>query len=223
MFQLTTMKDKIAVAPHMFGMDPEDALEIEVNKKYANRIVFDVGLAICVFDFLKIGEGIVHYGDGCYWYTVTFRIVVFRPFVSEVILAKVRSCDPEKIHLSLGFFDDITIPKTSLPPGSAFDPNQQLFFFHPEGEELSATELLDTPKEQRNYIHPGVYMRVRIQQELFSDDEPGPPEAVEGAEVVKERAKPPYSITCSIAEQGLGVLAWWAEDEEMADGEIEMV
>lgn len=39
-----------------------------MNKKYANRIVFDVGLAICVFDFLKIGEGAVHYGDGCFWY-----------------------------------------------------------------------------------------------------------------------------------------------------------
>lgn len=54
--------------PSAFGIEPEDALEAEVNSKYANRIVFDVGLAICVFDFLKIGEGVVHYGDGCYWY-----------------------------------------------------------------------------------------------------------------------------------------------------------
>lgn len=58
--------------PSAFGLDPEDALEVEVNNKYANRVVFDVGLAICVFDFLKIGDGIVHYGDGCYWYKGMF-------------------------------------------------------------------------------------------------------------------------------------------------------
>lgn len=74
------------------------------------------------------------------------------------------------------------------------DPNQQLFFFNPEGEGLSALELLDTPKEQRNYVDIGCYMRVRVEQEAFSDDEHGPPEASEGVALVKERMKPPYSI-----------------------------
>lgn len=61
-------QDTIAVPPNLFGIDPEDALEAEVNQKYANRVVLDVGLAICVFDFLKISEGVVRYGDGAYWY-----------------------------------------------------------------------------------------------------------------------------------------------------------
>lgn len=74
------------------------------------------------------------------------------------------------------------------------DPNQQLFFFNPEGEGMSALELLDTPKEQRNYIDIGCYMRVRVEQESFSDEEPGPPEAVEGIARVRERTKAPYSI-----------------------------
>lgn len=40
-------------------------------------------------------------------------------------------------------------------------------------------------------------MRVRVEQEVFADDEPGPPEAVEGIARVKERTKAPYSITVS--------------------------
>lgn len=40
-------------------------------------------------------------------------------------------------------------------------------------------------------------MRVRVEQEIFSDDEPGPPEASEGVALVKERSKAPYSITVS--------------------------
>lgn len=83
----------------------------------------------------------------------------------------------------------------STIPHFTSDPNQQLFFFNPEGEGLSALQLLDTPKEQRNYIDIGCYMRVRVEEEVFSDDEPGPPQASEGVAVVRERINPPYSIT----------------------------
>ena len=64
-------------------------------------------------------------------------MVVFRPFVSEVILAKVKSSDEDGIRrlfaspilstqiphssriVSVGFFDDIYIPLTYLPEPSA--------------------------------------------------------------------------------------------------------
>jgi hypothetical protein len=47
---------------------PEQALIAEINKKYANRVLHDVGLCICVFDLVEAGEGKVRYGDGCLWY-----------------------------------------------------------------------------------------------------------------------------------------------------------
>ena len=40
-----------------------------MNKKYANRVLHDVGLCICVFDVAEVGEGKVRYGDGFLWYT----------------------------------------------------------------------------------------------------------------------------------------------------------
>ena len=65
----------------------------------------------------QAGEGRVRYGDGCLWYKgeiakisdialkgltycilVVFRLVVFRPFISEVILAKVKSSDEDGIR-----------------------------------------------------------------------------------------------------------------------------
>ena len=81
-----------------------------------------------MFDLVEVGEGKVRYGDGCLWYkrlcfpipslispfifwvplladpvlfvpfAVTFRMVVFRPFVSEVLLAKVKSSDEDGIR-----------------------------------------------------------------------------------------------------------------------------
>jgi DNA-directed RNA polymerase III subunit RPC8 len=40
---------------------------------------------------------------------VTFRLIVFRPFIGEVLSGKVLSQSPLGIRVSMGFFDDITI------------------------------------------------------------------------------------------------------------------
>jgi hypothetical protein len=62
-------QDKIPIHPSQFGLPPEQALINELNKKYANRVLHDVGLCICVFDVAEVGEGKVRYGDGFLWYT----------------------------------------------------------------------------------------------------------------------------------------------------------
>ena len=62
-------QDKIPIHPSQFGLPPEQALINELNKKYANRVLHDVGLCICVFDVAEVGEGKIRYGDGFLWYT----------------------------------------------------------------------------------------------------------------------------------------------------------
>lgn len=65
---LTHQQDTVAIHPSHFGVPPEQALISEINKKYANRVLHDVGLCICVFDLVEAGEGKVRYGDGFLWY-----------------------------------------------------------------------------------------------------------------------------------------------------------
>ena len=104
--------------PANFGLPPEQAITNELNKKYANKVLHGVGLCMSVFDLSEVGEGKVRYGDGCLWYkgafaddlvlvrfaqlstviSVVLRLVVFRPFASEVILARVKSSDEEGIR-----------------------------------------------------------------------------------------------------------------------------
>ncbi|KZV64667.1 polymerase III polypeptide H [Peniophora sp. CONT] len=212
MFQLSVIKDKIPIHPIKFGLPPEQALIDELNKKYANRVLHDIGLCVCVFDLAEVSEGKVRYGDGFLWYTVTFRLTVFRPFPSELLLAKVKTSDEDGIHLTVGFFDDMYIPARYLPQPSAFDPNERAHFWLMGAEPGASThELLDSPTEERMYIDPGEVLRVRVEIDEFYDDEPGPPKASEGVRVVVERRRPPYKITCSIQEQGLGPVAWWQE------------
>lgn len=43
-----------------------------------------------------------------------FRLVVFRPFVGEVLVGWVSSCTEEGLNVKMEFFDDIHIPKHLL-------------------------------------------------------------------------------------------------------------
>jgi hypothetical protein len=56
------------VHPADFGAPPAHALQAALERKYANRVLHDVGLCVCVFDLAHVGEGKVRYGDGLLWY-----------------------------------------------------------------------------------------------------------------------------------------------------------
>ncbi|KAG6844155.1 hypothetical protein H0H87_009398 [Tephrocybe sp. NHM501043] len=222
-------QDTVAVHPSNFGAPADQALIVELNKKYANRVLHDVGLCVCVFDLSEVGEGKVRYGDGFLWYKVVFRMVVFRPFTSEVIIAKVKSSDQDGVKLTVGFFDDIYIPASYLPQPTAFDPNERAHFWLPDSELTSTHEMLDTPVAERMYIDQGEVVRVRVEADDFFDDEPGPPKMAEEVQVQREAKRAPYNVIvgltfyseantsvdspnwvqCSIAEQGLGPVSWW--------------
>jgi len=219
MFITSTIKDTIALQPNTFSQPTDQALITVLNKKYANRVLHDVGLCVCVFDLLEVSDGRVRYGDGCFWHKVLFRLVVFRPFASEVIFGKVKSSSEDGIRVTLGFFDDIHIPRIYLPTPCAFDPSERSYFWLPDGEGLTPSEMLDSPLTQRMYIDQGEAMRLRVEADNFYDDEPGPPKAAEGVQIAQVPKRSPYTITCSIAEQGLGPLAWWqgAAEEEMPE------
>lgn len=64
MFLLSRFSDIISIHPSNFWKPTKEALAEEIHKKYANKVIQNIGLAICVYDFLKIGEGIIKYGDG---------------------------------------------------------------------------------------------------------------------------------------------------------------
>jgi DNA-directed RNA polymerase III subunit RPC8 len=62
------------------------------------KIVPDVGLGIKVLDILSISEGVIIPGDGGSYHRVKFRLIVFRPFLGEVIVGKIKASAPAGIQ-----------------------------------------------------------------------------------------------------------------------------
>ncbi|PWN41761.1 hypothetical protein IE81DRAFT_337682 [Ceraceosorus guamensis] len=244
MFQLALINDIARVSPPHFALAPHKAIKIVLNTKYANKVLQDVGLCVAVFDLLDCEEGKTIGGDGALFYKVTFRLVIFRPFLGEVFVGKIVSSDPSGIRVSVGFFQDIHVPPHLLPYPSAFDHKEGCFFWlwEPANDDVAADPLL-SDADQRMYMDRDELIRVAVESDEFHEPEPGPitPQSaafgsmmstgtnlgLNGAiarPVADEKRESAYRITCSCASQGLGVVAWWgsaqAEGEE-ADEEMQ--
>nr|XP_040133383.1 DNA-directed RNA polymerase III subunit RPC8 isoform X1 [Ictidomys tridecemlineatus] len=124
MFVLVEMVDTVRIPPWQFERKLNDSIAEELNKKLANKVVYNVGLCICLFDITKLEDAYVFPGDGASHTKVHFRYVVFHPFLDEILIGKIKGCSPEGVHVSLGFFDDILIPPESLQQPAKLYPSK---------------------------------------------------------------------------------------------------
>ncbi|CAD6576096.1 MAG: DNA-directed RNA polymerase III subunit rpc25 [Tremellales sp. Tagirdzhanova-0007] len=234
MFILLVVKDTVPVAPKAFSIPPAITIQDSLNRKYANKLIPDRGLALSAFDILTAEDGKATWGNGLMYYKVSFRLMLFAPFVGQVIVGKVFSTSKTYIRgefISLGFFRDIYIVPSLLPPNSAFDPVQQQFFWYSDDDDseriFTTAELLDTEAPSRLYIDDGEAIRFRVDSVEWQDVRPLPASqsaygdaAANGDDAGVPRMDPieraGYKIfvsgaamSATIAESGLGVVSWW--------------
>ncbi|KAK9383917.1 RNA polymerase III subunit Rpc25-domain-containing protein [Kockiozyma suomiensis] len=211
MFILSKFSDLIRIEPSKFSKKTEDALEDEINIKYANKVVQDVGLCVCLYDILEVGDGLIRHGDGSAYIKTVFRLVVFRPFVGEILVGWISSCSEDGIKVRMGFFDDIFIPKEYLFEGCIFIPPEQAWIWRTEHDL---------------YIDTNERIRFRIEQEIFTDQSPQGPNNTESADSVAQNGtdavqqqqllqnsgpsvSAPYSLIASCQAPGMGLVTWW--------------
>uniref|UniRef100_A0A915PHZ4 Uncharacterized protein n=1 Tax=Setaria digitata TaxID=48799 RepID=A0A915PHZ4_9BILA len=196
MFVLALLEDTVRIKPHQFGEQFEPMLMKRLNEQFANKVVPGLGLCIIIYDLVDIGVSYILPGDGSTHTKVKFRFVVFRPFIDEVIEAKVLSSNAEGLMLSVVFFEDIFIPAHRLPQPSVFEEEEQ-----PEDGQSA-----------KLYMDPGKTVRFRVIENIFKDVDPDSSQD----EMKREKS---YQIIGSMAETGLGCVLWWAPNEESMKNE----
>lgn len=205
MFFVVEMSDTVRIQPWLFNVNQEDAISVELNKKLANKVFYNVGLCICLFDIIEIKDSYIFPGDGATHTRVKFRYVVFRPFIDEVMVGKIKSCSREGVTITMGFFDDIIVPPTNMQQPSQFDEKEQLWIWEYETEDGG---------QEKMFMDVGEEIRFRVVAEHFIDTTPSstlPGNQANAPETSNEEAKTkiPYSIEASTADSGLGLLSWW--------------
>ncbi|XP_064644259.1 DNA-directed RNA polymerase III subunit RPC8-like [Lineus longissimus] len=201
MFVLTEMKDTVRIPPRLFNINLYDGIVESLNKKFANKVVHNVGLCIALWDVTTVEDSYIFPGDGSSHTVVHFRYVVFRPFMEEILQGRIKSCSKEGVHVTLGFFDDILIAADALQHPARFDENEQVWVWEYATEDGSHDLFMDV----------GEVIRFRVAEETFVDTTPSVPESGSDAKDTYDGdlKKSPYSIVGSISEPGLGLLSWW--------------
>lgn len=193
MFLLAVFHDSIPVEPADFNKNHEDHLKTIIQNKFVDRVVQDVGFVIAFYDFIEIKEAKIYAGDGRAHFKVDFRMVVFHPFIGEILQGIVTGSDSVGLHVSMDFFQDIRIPSVLLREPKGYDTVEKTWSWNYEGYKLQYT-----PEAPIRFRVTDVHFnkRQRTQQQLPAGAADTPQE-------------PPMVILGSVNEDGLGLAAWW--------------
>ncbi|KAF6162149.1 hypothetical protein GIB67_008278 [Kingdonia uniflora] len=195
MFVLSVIEHTLRLPPHLLGLPLDEAIKKEVDIQFLDKVISKLGLCISVYDIKSIDGGFVIAGDGAVTYKVVFRLVMFRPFIGEVIVGKLEASDVNGIRLSLGFFKDIYVPKHLLPQPCTYSPgpnSKGMWTWSLHGEELPIQE-----KEEIHFrVHSIKYHPIPIDPP--KDAKPFAPMEIIG-----------YMDASLDDDAGLGHVSWW--------------
>ncbi|EFP11011.1 hypothetical protein CRE_30699 [Caenorhabditis remanei] len=215
MFILSLLRDTVSIKPHQLSSDQQMVIKKRLNERLANKVVPDLGLCICVYDISEIGDSFILPGEGdcrarvtvfrkmyCFNSKVSdfqFRMIVFRPFVDEVIEAKVIGSSRQGLTLSIEFFEDIFVPAEKLPEPHVFEEDGQVWYWE------YAQEDGDPPAKL--YMDPGKIVRYRTTEIIFKDLKPD-------LSMEEQKTEKSMEIKGTMASTGLGCIGWWTSEEE---------
>jgi len=161
MFVDTRMEDHVEVEPQHMGMPLSQALAQDIRKRYIDKIIPDVGLAMELKAILSVDGGFIHPGQGSAHYEVVFVLKVFKPAVGQVLEGTLASCNEQGLSISMDFFDDIHVPAHRLPQPSRYDREEGVWIWEYDGAE-----------GQPFYIDLNQKVRFRVQSVRFNTQPP---------------------------------------------------
>ncbi len=187
--------------PQDLALPAREAVAAALRAAFVDKVVHGTGLVVSLYDLLEVEGGTVYPSDGGAHYTATFRAVVFRPFVGEVLEGRVRAQDPEGLEVDLGFFGDVRVPRALLPgePAATWGAAADEWSWASEGKPL--------------FFVRGNVVRVRVHAVSFR----ALPTAAEaaaaagggaGAGGAPPRPHVPMEVVARADKEGLGMLFW---------------
>ena len=227
MFRLAVLTDEIALPPHSLKRGSHVAsLRRVIEEKYLDRVVPEVGLVVALYDVLEIKDCFIFPGDfrdsfGEAASTATFRLVVFRPDVGDLLRGRIVESTTTGIRVGLEFFNDVEIPAHELMQPAFFDARNKIWIWQHQDDQLFpydlGAEILFKVKslslgsetsigDKRLTIahRPGA-----ASPAAPAGSAPPPPVAMDESTGPVRSSQPPMLLIGSANESGLGPLVWW--------------
>jgi len=85
MFYEALVTDYVRVSPDKFGEDTDSAVRKQLEESYTGFQDKDIGIIVGVLDIIEVKDGIIIPGDGAAYYKSTFKVILFRPELQELV------------------------------------------------------------------------------------------------------------------------------------------
>ena len=102
MFYEVLVTDHVRVEPNKFGMDTDEAVRVQLEESYAGFQDKDIGTVVTVLDVQDVKEGIIIPGDGAAYYESTFKLIVFRPELQELVYGTIEEITNFGAFMNMG-------------------------------------------------------------------------------------------------------------------------
>ena len=102
MFYEVLVTDHVRVEPNKFGMDTDEAVRAQLEESYSSFQDKDIGTVVAVLDVKDVKEGIIIPGDGAAYYESTFKLIVFRPELQELVYGTIEEITNFGAFMNLG-------------------------------------------------------------------------------------------------------------------------
>jgi len=102
MFYEVLVTDHVRVEPNKFGMDTDAAVRAQLEESYSGFQDKDIGTVVSVLEVIEVKEGIIIPGDGAAYYESTFKLIVFKPELQELVYGTVEEITSFGAFMSMG-------------------------------------------------------------------------------------------------------------------------
>lgn len=102
MFYEVLVTDHVRVEPNKFGMDTDEAVRVQLEESYSGFQDKDIGTVVAVLDVLEVKEGVIIPGDGAAYYESTFKLIVFKPELQELVYGTIEEITNFGAFINIG-------------------------------------------------------------------------------------------------------------------------
>ena len=102
MFYEVLVTDHVRVEPNKFGMDTDAAVRAQLEESFSGFQDKDIGTVVAVLDVQEVKEGIIIPGDGAAYYESTFKLIVFKPELQELVYGTIEEITSFGAFMKMG-------------------------------------------------------------------------------------------------------------------------
>ena len=128
MYKIVTLREKIKVTPEKLGMPAKEAISKAIEESLEGTIDSKLGMVfLSLVSVDDIGEGKIYPADPNVYYTATFKMLVFKPELHELVIGEVVDNTDFGSFVRIGPIDGLIHISQLMDDYVSFDKKNSVF------------------------------------------------------------------------------------------------